>query len=94
VRTRVYKYKHVLLANIHFIFQVVTSSGKQQSKNKEAKVTAPRRITLTQGGLQLAVSFPANSAIRLQDGQLDRILRREFCECKARSTSRETIKRQ
>jgi hypothetical protein len=90
----VYKHKHVLLANIHFLFQAVTSSRMQQSKDQEATDAAPRRITLTRGGLQLAVSFPANSAIRLQDGQLDRVLQREYCECKARSTSRETIKRQ
>jgi uncharacterized membrane protein YccF (DUF307 family) len=88
-----YKHKHVL-TNIHFIFQVVTSFGMQQSKEQEAADTAPRRITLMRGGLQLAVSFPANSAIRLQDGQLNRVLQREYCECKARSTSRETIKRQ
>lgn len=81
-------------SNIHFIFQVVTLSGMQQSKDKQTVDTSPRCITLTRGGLHLAVSFPANSAIRLQDGQLDRVLQREYCECKARSTNRETIKHQ
>ncbi|XP_021936059.1 uncharacterized protein LOC110837820 isoform X3 [Zootermopsis nevadensis] len=74
--------------------KVVTLSGMQQSKDKQTVDTSPRCITLTRGGLHLAVSFPANSAIRLQDGQLDRVLQREYCECKARSTNRETIKHQ
>ncbi|XP_021936058.1 uncharacterized protein LOC110837820 isoform X2 [Zootermopsis nevadensis] len=76
------------------VTKVVTLSGMQQSKDKQTVDTSPRCITLTRGGLHLAVSFPANSAIRLQDGQLDRVLQREYCECKARSTNRETIKHQ
>ncbi|GFG39528.1 hypothetical protein Cfor_00958 [Coptotermes formosanus] len=75
-------------------FLAAQTSGMQRSKYQDAGVTTPRRITLTQGELQLAVSYPANTMIRLKDGQLDRLLQREYCECKARSANRETIKLQ
>jgi len=66
----------------------------QRSKDQEVGVKAPRHITLTRGELQLAVSYPANTMIRFKDGQLDRLLQREYCKCKARSANREAIKLQ
>jgi hypothetical protein len=85
---------HVLILNVHFLFQVPISSGMQRSKNQETGETAPRHITITREGLQLAVSFPANTTIRLEGGQPDCLPQKEYCECKARTTSREAIKLQ
>lgn len=75
------------------LFQAKTC-GMKWKRNQQAGNISPRRITLTRGGLQLAVSFPANTTIRLEDGQLDRLLQREYCGCKALSASREAIKLQ
>lgn len=75
------------------LFQAKTC-GMKWKRNHQAEDISPRRITLTRGRLQLAVSFPANTTIRLEDGQLDRLLQKEYCGCKALSASREAIKLQ
>ncbi|XP_069696738.1 uncharacterized protein [Periplaneta americana] len=59
----------------------VTSSSSELQYH-ETRDTS-QRLTLTRGGLHLAVNFPANVTIRLEDGQYDRVLQREYCECKA-----------
>ncbi|XP_023703100.1 uncharacterized protein LOC111862152 [Cryptotermes secundus] len=57
--------------------------GMTWKRNQQAGDISPRRITFTRRGLQLAVSFPADTTIRLEDGQLDHLLQREYCGCKA-----------
>ncbi|XP_063234414.1 uncharacterized protein LOC134537659 [Bacillus rossius redtenbacheri] len=57
-----------------------TTSQRSHSRDVDA---SPHRVTVTRGSLRLQVDFPAQAGVKIKSGQQERMLQREYCQCKA-----------
>lgn len=49
---------------------------------KRVKKTAPQSITISRGGLKLAVKFPSDAVVKFKNGHTENFLMNKMCMCK------------
>lgn len=68
----------------------IQSGIEKVSKNKaqrfdKAEIQSPQSITLSRGCLKLAVNFPSDTMVKLQDGNNEKLLLGGDCFCRTMS---------
>ncbi|XP_049827924.1 uncharacterized protein LOC126267095 isoform X2 [Schistocerca gregaria] len=58
---------------------------QKHRRNQERKILeeTSSQLMVTRGPLHLSVNFPPNTTVRFQNSQQNKILQKEFCECKS-----------
>ncbi|XP_047114187.1 uncharacterized protein LOC124794686 isoform X1 [Schistocerca piceifrons] len=64
-----------------------SETRKKHRRNQERKINIleenSSQLMVTRGPLHLSVNFPPNTTVRFHNSQQNKILQKEFCECKS-----------